>query len=132
MTSGTLPQEKPCTHGSRIHRLEAGGFVFTEARYAPGHRVPRHEHERPSLTLVLAGGFTESFDARAYDCGRDALLAKPPDAAHRNRYGPAGAHCLIVEVLPARWQALPPGAQRSLDRVALSHRGAAAALARRM
>jgi AraC family transcriptional regulator len=94
--------ERPCTWGERERRVVTGAFAITRARYDANLRVAAHEHERPGLTFVLSGNLRESFARRTLECGAGTLIAKPPDARHRNAYGAAGASCLIVEVLAER------------------------------
>jgi AraC family transcriptional regulator len=43
---------------------------------------------------------------RSEEHGPSSLVIKPPGEAHANRYGPAGARCLIVEVTPERLSSL--------------------------
>jgi AraC family transcriptional regulator len=91
------------THGQPIAKLALPGFTITEASYEPGRRVPRHEHAFASWTLVLEGALEESFDSHTQYCVAGSLLAKPASAAHGNRYGPAGARCLLIELTSAEW-----------------------------
>lgn len=90
--------ELPVTFGMPVHQVAVGGFHVTEARYAAGLEVPAHEHSHASWTLVLSGDFEETFAAETIRCRAGSLLAKPADATHTNRYGPRGAHALVVEI----------------------------------
>ena len=93
-----MSQQLPVTFGSAEASVEVGGFRITEATYAANARVSRHEHELPSWTAVLAGGFAERFGEGEYACRTGALLAKPATAAHSNEYGETGARVVIVEI----------------------------------
>jgi AraC family transcriptional regulator len=87
------------SHGRASRAITVGNYRLTEACYAPGQQVERHEHAFPSWTFVLSGSFEESFAREAHICQAGSVLSKPSTADHSNRYGAAGAHCLIVETL---------------------------------
>ena len=88
----------PVSHGIARRRLAIGMYAVTEARYAANQCVPRHEHALSSWTLVISGRFEEAFSRETLVCGAGSLLTKPYSADHRNRYGPEGARCLLVEL----------------------------------
>src|SRR5829696_6832012 len=98
-----LAEIRRVTHGQSIAKLALPGFAITEASYEPERRVPRHEHAFASWTLVLEGALEESFASHTEYCVAGSLLAKPASAAHGNRYGPAGARCLLIELTSAEW-----------------------------
>lgn len=85
------------SHGRSGQPVTIGGFRLTEARYAPNQQLPRHEHAFPSWTLLLAGSFEEVFSRETLMCTSGSVLIKPSTADHSNRYGPLGAHCLLIE-----------------------------------
>ena len=85
------------SHGHSGQPVTVGGYRLTEARYAPNQQLPRHEHAFPSWTLLLAGSFEEAFSRDTLVCTSGSVLVKPSAADHSNRYGPLGAHCLLIE-----------------------------------
>jgi AraC family transcriptional regulator len=85
------------SHGRSGQPLTVGPYRLTEARYAPDQHLPLHEHAFPSWTLLLAGSFEEVFSRETLVCTRGSVLTKPSTADHSNRYGPVGAHCLLIE-----------------------------------
>jgi len=85
------------SHGRSGQPLTVGPYRLTEARYAPDQQLPRHEHAFPSWTLLLTGSFEEVFSRDTLVCTAGSVLTKPSTADHSNRYGPAGAHCLLIE-----------------------------------
>jgi AraC family transcriptional regulator len=93
-----MSQQLPVTFGRTKASVEVGGFRVTEAAYAANAKVSRHEHEFPSWTAVLAGGFQERFRKTEFSCRTGTLLAKPASAAHSNEYGESGARVVIVEL----------------------------------
>jgi len=85
------------SHGRSGQPLTVGPYRLTEARYAPDQQLPRHEHAFPSWTLLLSGSFEEVFSGETLVCTTGSVLTKPSAADHSNRYGPVGAHCLLIE-----------------------------------
>lgn len=67
--------------GVEIHRLWGDGPAGAGAallRYAPGARVPRHEHRGHEQILVLSGWQVD--ERRRYDAG--TLFVHPPGTRH--------------------------------------------------
>lgn len=119
------------TFGRQLASLETGGFILTETHHDPGLTLPPHEHEYANFNLTVRGSCRETMAGGTEDCGPASLSVKPPGAAHANRYGPAGARCLIVEVTPARLRALGSHA-RLFDAPFYERGGPLVALATRM
>jgi AraC family transcriptional regulator len=87
------------SHGQSSTAVVVGNFRLTEASYAPDQSVARHEHAFPSWTLVKSGAVEESFSRETHLCAAGSVLSKPSTADHANRYGSAGASCVIIELL---------------------------------
>src|SRR5919108_1453833 len=118
----------PVTHGADRRTTAVAGFRLTEAVYTPGMTVGLHEHALPSWTYVVSGAFQETFRHDTHTCEAGALLSKPEDADHSNRYGPSGALCLLIEV--ADLYSIPGARHGMFDRVSLYLSGPVVALAR--
>jgi AraC family transcriptional regulator len=86
------------THGTGLRARTMDGFSLTEAVYAPHCTLPAHDHRFPSWTYVAAGSFDEAFSTGTEHCSAGSVLSKPSDARHSNRYGTAGATCLLIEL----------------------------------
>lgn len=69
-------------------------------RYAPGLEQTAHAHDAAHISLVVAGGFseTDSRGACAVGAGRTGL--RPEGLRHAVRFGPAGAMVLTFEPPP--------------------------------
>ena len=119
------------TFGEQLATLGVGGFVLTETRHDALLTLPRHDHECANLNLTVSGSFRETVGSRPQDCVPGSLLVKPPGEAHANVYGPAGAHCLIVEVTPRRLELLGRSS-RTFERAEHVRGGRMAALAARI
>lgn len=93
-----MPAALPVTFGTSNRTIQVAHFRVTEARYAPGLTVPRHEHCFPSWTLLLDGSFEEHYSRRSVSARPGSILCKAAEAAHSNRYGTGGARVLVVEL----------------------------------
>jgi len=83
-----------------------GGFVVTTTSLLPHTRLPLHAHERASLNVVLAGHYEERIGARRAVVPPGACVVKPGGVTHANVIGDAVTHCLVVELDPARLDAI--------------------------
>lgn len=103
---GDLMRRDPCarpTYGERLHSRELGGFVVSETRYRANTRVAEHSHELAALAFVLEGRYTKTLHRARHDCTPGALVIEPPGARHADIFGQGGARCLLVEILPWRF-----------------------------
>lgn len=85
------------SHGRASRAITIGPYTITDAVYAPHQSVGRHEHQWPSWTLVLEGGFEERFSRTTVIGLPGIVLTKPATADHSNVYGADGARCLLIE-----------------------------------
>ncbi|MDT4897622.1 MAG: AraC family transcriptional regulator [Acidobacteriota bacterium] len=81
---------------------EVGDFTLTETLHLSNMILPRHDHESANINFVLQGSLRETTGKRPQDCQPHSLLVKPAGAAHSDKYGEAGARCLIIEIKPQR------------------------------
>ncbi len=88
------------SHGLAGRTGTIGRWKLTEARYAPGQRLARHEHALPSWTFATSGDIEEEFSKASFIYGVGAVVTKPATADHTNRYGPRPASCLLLEIAP--------------------------------
>ena len=91
------------TFGKEISSINLNGFILTETFHEPRLFLPRHDHECANINLTLAGSFRETVGKHPQECEPASLLVKPPGESHGNKYGEKGAHCLIVELAPSRF-----------------------------
>lgn len=106
----------PVTLGACLKSVKASGFVLTETTHLPNQKLPRHSHELTNIALVLGGSFTEFVTGRSIECYRHSVLIKPAGESHANTYGAKGMRCLLVEIPPARIEAMGRWS-RTLDEI---------------
>jgi AraC family transcriptional regulator len=82
--------------------VDASGFTFTEASYAPNSERPWHVHHQAEFCFMFEGSFTETVGHRRLTCRRFDVTFKPAGETHWTRSGPAGARYLAVGVPAAR------------------------------
>lgn len=88
------------TLGTPLRSMTVGGFVVTEAHYAPRFALPAHVHDYACIEFVVAGTTTERVRDVLWECGPDALIVKPAGESHANEYGPRGARLLLIGAEP--------------------------------
>ena len=90
-----------------VHVADPRGLRVVERWDPPRLGMPWHVNDRPALTCILSGGLQESLRSGSIDCGAHTVLFKPPGERHSNRSGPAGAHCIAIELPEQRLPSLP-------------------------
>jgi len=91
----------PVTWGSQsAATLEVGALRFMELRFPSALVLPSHAHERPTLAVVINGGFETSLASDVTVCGRSSLRIEPAGSLHTNRFGATGAHIVVVQPDP--------------------------------
>ena len=94
----------PCiaatTQGDRLEFDRLGALLLTETRHPPNLALEKHSHAYACITYVLEGGYEETCAGKVWDCQPTAVLLKPVGEPHRNRYGHAGSHSLVVSLMP--------------------------------
>lgn len=92
----------PVAWGSQsAARLDVGALRFMELRFPPALVLPAHAHERPTLAVIVRGGFQTSLASDVLECRRASLRVEPAGSPHSNRFGAAGAHIVVVQPDPA-------------------------------
>lgn len=98
----TLRLSSGCFPTKIIKSREVAGFVFTETKYHPNQRLPKHSHEHANFIIVLRGTFTENYGRKTRWCAPSSVIFRPPEELHADHFHNAGGRCLTIEVA-ARW-----------------------------
>jgi AraC-like DNA-binding protein len=86
--------------GEWLIRSEVARTSVGLAIHPPRTVCSWHNHERPLLTLILAGGLDERIGASRLRCTSLMTIYRPPRVDHTIKVGPTGA--VTLQVLPAR------------------------------
>jgi AraC-like DNA-binding protein len=89
--------------------LDVGALRFTELRFPSALVLPAHAHDRPTVAVVMRGGFETRLASDVLECGRSSLRVEPAGSPHSNRFGPAGAHVVVVQPDPTSALIAPAG-----------------------
>lgn len=78
-------------------RRDTGGFVVSEVAFAGDTWLPRHEHPRACLAVVVSGAVRKSYDRATHEAGRATVITMPAGEPHADRFAPSGARIVVVE-----------------------------------
>jgi len=95
-TAPVLPPGK--FHGLVSHAFRLPDVTLVETRYPNGEVLPPHAHQRPYICAVLKGSFEENSGGARRRCRASTILFRSAGETHSDRFGPAGATCLNVEL----------------------------------
>jgi len=119
------------SHYRRALAMETSGLVLTRAWFAPGLRVPPHEHATASVAVVLRGGWDGALDRQPSTVrGGDTVLVTPSGARHWNAFVPAETEVIVVELEPERSRLGPHYRSLLAEPVMLHQRGLSGLAAR--
>jgi AraC family transcriptional regulator len=90
------------------------GFWLTDYAYRPGHRIPMHSHVRSYFSLIVAGGYEETYGSRNRMCQPATVVFHPAGERHAERIGRAGARVFSVEVA-SHWLGQTPDYRTVLE-----------------
>ncbi|HEX9565822.1 MAG TPA: AraC family transcriptional regulator [Gemmatimonadaceae bacterium] len=82
----------------RLRRRRVGRVTVTEALHPPGGGVRPHAHATVTVSMLLAGAFTEGVAGSRHTIAGDAAVYRAAGVVHDDTYGPAGAQVLHLEL----------------------------------
>jgi AraC family transcriptional regulator len=87
-------------HGTRRLARQVAGLTLTEYQFAPNCAIPGHCHEQSYVSLVLEGGWQESYGAAARERKPLTLSVHPAGERHSEQLGNRGARAFHIEFSP--------------------------------
>ena len=97
---GTLP---PILRSNAVQDVS-----LSELFQGYGRRCPRHAHEAPWFSLLLAGSYTEEFGSKTLEHRAPCVAFHPAGVEHRTDVGRRGARLLTIELASVWERWLPP------------------------
>src|SRR6516164_8411719 len=88
-------------YGTTERHRRVGDLVLSETRYAPGLRLPKHNHEHAYICLVRRGGYAETYGTRQRECGPRTVAFHPPEELHAQHMHQAEVWSFNVELSTA-------------------------------
>jgi AraC family transcriptional regulator len=98
---------------SQDRRSELGPIRVSELAFAPRSSLPRHEHDRPILAIVVRGLMEATLDGTRVECAPGTLRSEPAGVRHANRFGIAGARVVVIQPDPSAVALTPATAMLS-------------------
>jgi AraC family transcriptional regulator len=77
--------------------MDAGRFSVSDVQFAADGRLPLHAHPHGCLAVVVDGFVRKRIAGREMEAGPGIVLTMPAEEPHEDRFGPAGAHIVVVE-----------------------------------
>ncbi|MFB1481687.1 helix-turn-helix domain-containing protein [Corallococcus sp. RDP092CA] len=90
--------------GTPLQRVEVAGLVLTESTYAPGARLPSHQHRHAGFRLTLEGGFTDVVEGRARECPARSVAFQAPGLEHAQRIRDVRTRTFNIDFSDASWR----------------------------
>ncbi len=84
--------------GQVTHRYVCAGATFSDVRHPKARRVPLHSHESAYFSLLLGGGYQETFGRRTIQYGLRAISFHPSGTVHRGEFDAAGGRLFAIEL----------------------------------
>jgi AraC family transcriptional regulator len=95
-------------YGATIRTTAFSGFVLADTAYRPGMRIERHKHERPFVSFLLRGSYTEHYANRIRRCEPGTVLVHPAGETHTDQFDRGGGRVLSLE-MPLEYCGSDPG-----------------------
>jgi AraC-like DNA-binding protein len=77
--------------------IEVGPLRVSCASFDPGYAIESHYHDLGCLSVIVEGGFYQTFPRAEFECPPGGLIVKPPGERHIDRWGTLPSRHLIVE-----------------------------------
>jgi len=85
-------------YGTTVRTTTFAGFVLADTAYGPGMRIGRHMHERPYVSFLLRGSYTERYANQTRQCELGTVLVHPAGESHTNQFNQNGGRVLSLEI----------------------------------
>ncbi len=87
-----------CFFGERVNARELNGFVLTESVYTADHRIARHSHASPYLSILLRGSYRETRERQTRYCEPSTVVFHPAGEIHTDRFSRWGGRIFRFEI----------------------------------
>jgi len=87
-------------HAASINFRVVRDLPLAEAEYAANVELPKHSHRHAGFSLILKGGYTESYGKTVLELKPSRVKFQPAGELHTDVYGKENVHCFFVELEP--------------------------------
>ena len=85
-------------YGEDLSLRDACGLRLTEKMYSSTLSLPKHFHEYACFSVILRGGFTESYRGKTMEWRPLSVGFTPPGEVHSNRFRQGGTRVLNIQL----------------------------------
>jgi len=86
-------------YGAVVNQRKVGNVSFSESVYRPGTQIRRHVHPRPYFSILLQGGYRETYSGGVRECGPATAVLHPPGEVHSDQFLGAGGRIFRFEII---------------------------------
>jgi AraC family transcriptional regulator len=86
-------------YGTVVNQWKMGNVSFSESVYRPGTQIRRHVHPRPYFSILLHGGYRETYSGGVRECGPATAVLHPPGEVHSDQFLDAGGRIFRFEII---------------------------------
>lgn len=86
-------------YGAVVNQWKAGNVSFSESVYRPGTQIRRHVHTRPYFSILVHGGYRETYSRGVRECGPSTAILHPPGEVHSDQFLGAGGRIFRFEII---------------------------------
>ncbi len=94
-------------YGNTVRTRAFSGFGLADTAYRPGMRIASHVHQRPYVSFLLRGSYTERYRNRTRRCEFGTVLVHPPGEMHADQFDENGGRVLSLEMPSEFWGPSP-------------------------
>ncbi len=88
-------------YGEILKAESCRGVLLSDAKYAGGASLPRHEHELAFVCLLLDGAYSESYGTKTISYKPFTAVFHPPGEIHSTQMSQTGGRVFNIEITPA-------------------------------
>jgi AraC family transcriptional regulator len=85
--------------GTVVKQWKAGRLCFSESVYSPGTQIRRHVHPRSYFSILLQGGYRETYRGGVRECGPASAVLHPPGEVHSDQFLGGGGRIFRFEII---------------------------------
>jgi len=96
--SPRIPGTPVSLGAERTRQFAVPGFAVSDLRFPAGLTLEPHDHQRPTIAVVVSGGFDGWWSGREAPCGPGTVLVEAAGERHSNRFSARfGTRVLVVQ-----------------------------------
>jgi AraC family transcriptional regulator len=86
-------------YGTVVNQWKVGNVSFSESVYRAQTHIRRHIHLRPYFSILLHGGYRETYRGGVRECGPATAILHPPGEVHADQFLGAGGRIFRFEII---------------------------------